>query len=79
MAKNREAELEGVVNRTYDGMDIPEIRAVVEAASKAMAPFIAEFDRLFAEHYPAEFARAKAGHHHHARRHPRGCAQAGAA
>ena len=42
-------------------MDIPEIRAVVEAASKAMAPFIAEFDRLFAEHYPAEFARAKLG------------------
>jgi len=59
--KNREAELEAVVNRTYDGMDIPEIRAVVEAASKAMAPFIAEFDRLFAEHYPAEFARAKLG------------------
>src|SRR6202030_1492197 len=50
-----------VVNRVYDGMDIPEIRALVEAASKAMAPYIAEFDRLFAEHYPAEFARAKLG------------------
>jgi hypothetical protein len=59
--KNREAELEAVVNRTYDGMDIPEIRAVVEAASKAMAPYIAEFDRLFAEHYPAEFAKAALG------------------
>jgi hypothetical protein len=59
--KNREAELEAVVNRTYNGMDIPEIRAVVEAASKAMAPYIAEFDRLFAEHYPAEFAKAALG------------------
>jgi hypothetical protein len=57
--KNREAELEAVVNRTYDGMDVPEIRAVVESASKAMAPYIAEFDRLFTEHYPAEFAKAK--------------------
>jgi hypothetical protein len=59
--KNREAELEAVVNRVYDGMDIPEIRALVEAVSKAMAPYIAEFDRLFAEHYPAEFAKAKLG------------------
>ncbi len=59
--KNREAELEAVVNRTYDGMDIPEIRALVEAASKAMAPYIVEFDRLFAEHYPAEFAKATLG------------------
>ncbi len=59
--KNREAELEAVVNRTYDGMDIPEIRAVVEAASNAMAPYIAEFDRVFAEHYPAEFTKATLG------------------
>jgi hypothetical protein len=57
--KNREAELEAVVNRTYYGMDIPEIRAVVEAASKAMAPYIAEFDRWFIERYPAEFAKAQ--------------------
>jgi hypothetical protein len=56
--KNREAELEAVVNRSYDGMDIPEIRKVVEEASKAMAPYIAEYDRLYAEHYPAEFATA---------------------
>ncbi len=45
--KNREAELEAVVNREYSGMDIPEIREVVEAASKAMQPYIAEFNRLF--------------------------------
>jgi hypothetical protein len=59
--KNREAELEAVVNRDYDGMDIPEIRAVVEQAAAAMAPFIAEFDRLFVLHYPAEFAKATLG------------------
>lgn len=56
--KTREAELEAVVNRSYDGMDIPEIRDLVTRASEVVAPFIAEFNRLFAEHYPAEFARA---------------------
>jgi hypothetical protein len=59
--KNREAELEAVVNRTYDGMDIREIAALVAEVSKVMAPYIAEFDRLFAEHYPAEFAKATLG------------------
>jgi hypothetical protein len=58
-AKTREAELEAVVNRTYDGMDIPEIAALVAKASEVMVPYIAEFDRLFTEHYPAEFAKAK--------------------
>src|ERR1700757_3351048 len=56
--KTREAELEAVVNRTYDGMDIPEIAALVAKLSEIAAPYIAEFDRLFAEHYPAEFAKA---------------------
>jgi hypothetical protein len=58
-AKTREAELEAVVNRTYDGMDIPEIAALVAMASEVMGPYIADFDRLFAEHYPAEFAKAE--------------------
>jgi hypothetical protein len=57
--KAREAELEAVVNRSYDGMDVPEIAALVAKASEAMAPFITEFDRLFTEHYPAEFAKAR--------------------
>jgi hypothetical protein len=56
--KTREAELEAVVNRTYDGMDIPAIAALVVELSKVAAPYIAEFDRLFAEAYPAEFAKA---------------------
>ena len=50
-----------MVNRSYDGMDIPEIRALVTEASAVMAPFIAKFDRLFAQHYPAEFAKARLG------------------
>jgi hypothetical protein len=58
-AKTREAELEAVVNRTYDGMHIPEIAALVAKASEAVAPFIREFDRIFAEHYPADFAKAR--------------------
>jgi hypothetical protein len=56
--KNREAELEAVVNRSYDGMDIPECRAAVEELSALAAPFIKRFDKAFAEHYPAEFAKA---------------------
>jgi hypothetical protein len=59
--KNREAELEAVVNRTYDGMDISAIAALVAELSKVAAPYIAEFDRLFAEAYPAEFAKARLG------------------
>ena len=50
-----------MVNRTYNGMDVPEIAALVAKASEVMAPYIAEFDRLFAEHYPAEFAKATLG------------------
>ena len=49
------------MNRTYDGMDIPEIAVLVAKASEVMAPYIAEFDRLFTEHYPAEFAKAQLG------------------
>jgi hypothetical protein len=57
--KTREAELEAVVNRTYDGMDIPEIATLVSKLSELAAPYIAEYNRLFAEHYPAEFAKAR--------------------
>jgi len=56
--KTREAELEAIVNREYSGMDIPEIRGLVAELSELAAPFIEKFDRLFAEHYPAEFAKA---------------------
>ena len=59
--KTREAELEAVVNRSYDGMDIPAIAALVTELSKLAAPYIAEFDRLFAAAYPAEFAKATLG------------------
>jgi hypothetical protein len=57
--KTREAELEAVVNRSYDGMEIPEIRELVAKAAEVVRPFIEEFDRLAAEHYPAEFARPR--------------------
>jgi hypothetical protein len=56
-----EAELEAVVNRSYDGMDIPGCRAAFEQLQSVAAPYIAEFDRCFAEVYPAEFARASLG------------------
>jgi hypothetical protein len=59
--KNREAELEAVVNRTYDGMEIPAMRELVAKFSELAAPYIAEFDRVAAEHYPAQFARPKLG------------------
>jgi hypothetical protein len=59
--KEREAELEAVVNRSYDGMEFPEVRAVVAKASEVMRPLIAEFDRLVAERYPAQFARPTLG------------------
>src|SRR5262249_17466564 len=36
--KMREAELEAVVNRSYDGMEYPEIRGLVAKASEVMAP-----------------------------------------
>jgi hypothetical protein len=59
--KEREAELEAVVNRTYDGMEIPELRDLVNQASTVVAPIIAEFDRSAAQHYPAEFSRPRLG------------------
>ena len=59
--KTREAELEAVVNRTYDGMEVAEIRALVEELSRVAAPFIARFNELVAEHYPAEFSRPTLG------------------
>ena len=59
--KNREAELEAVLGRSYDGMDVPGIPELLAELHRVMAPYIAEFDRLFAAAYPAEFARAKIG------------------
>lgn len=53
----REAELEAVVNRDYDPMEVPGVREIVAAAANALAPFIAAFDRRCADHYPAEFSR----------------------
>ena len=53
--KNREAELEAVVNRSYDGMEFPDVRALIDKASEVMRPIIEELNRLIAEHYPAEF------------------------
>jgi hypothetical protein len=59
--KNREAELEAVVNRIYDGMEIPAVRELIGKLSDVARPFIEEFDRLVAEHYPAKFARPRLG------------------
>ena len=56
---NREAELEAVIERYYDGMDVPGIAELIAKLSELAAPYIAEFDRLFTEHYPAEFAKAR--------------------
>lgn len=59
--KAREAELEAVVNRAYDGLDVPGIAELIAKLSEVAAPYIAEFDRLFGEAYPAEFAKATLG------------------
>jgi hypothetical protein len=59
--KTREAELEAVVNRSYDAMEVPGVRELIGKLSDVARPFIEEFDRLVAEHYPAEFARPSLG------------------
>jgi hypothetical protein len=59
--KTREAELEAVLGRTYDGMDVPGIPELLAELHKVMAPYIAEFDRLFTAAHPAEFAKASIG------------------
>jgi hypothetical protein len=59
--KTREAELEAVLGRSYDGMDVPGIPEIIAEASRLMAPLIAEFDRLYTAAYPAEFAKATLG------------------
>jgi hypothetical protein len=61
--KTREAELEAVVGRNYDGMDVPGIPELLSKLHTVMAPFIAEFDRLYTTQYPAEFAKASIGLH----------------
>ena len=57
--KQREAELEAVVNKTYDGMENPKIRALVDRLNALAAPVIEEFNQLVAEEYPAEFSRPR--------------------
>jgi hypothetical protein len=57
--KNREAELEAVVNRSYDAMEVPGVPELLGKLSEVTRPIIEEFDRLVAEHYPAEFARPR--------------------
>ena len=57
----REAELEAVINRSYDGMDVPGIPELLAEAHVALAPYIEKFDRLFTAAYPAEFAKASIG------------------
>jgi hypothetical protein len=59
--KTREAELEAVLGRTYDGMDVPGIPELLANLQEMMAPYIAEFDRLYTAAYPAEFAKASIG------------------
>src|SRR6185312_3609620 len=59
--KTREAELEAVLGRTYDGMDVPGIPELVAKMQQMLAPLIAEFNRLYAAAYPAEFANARIG------------------
>lgn len=54
----REAELEAVLGRSYDGMDVPGIPELLAKAQAAVAPYIEEYNRLFVGAYPAEFARA---------------------
>ena len=57
--KTREAELEAVVNKVYDAMEIPEVAALIGKLTDVVRPFIEEFDRLIEEAYPAEFSRPK--------------------
>ncbi len=59
--KTREAELEAVLGRMYDGMDVPGIPELLSELQKVMASYIAEFDRLYTAAYPAEFAKASIG------------------
>jgi hypothetical protein len=57
----REAELEAVLGRAYDGMDVPGIPEVIAEASRLMAPLIQKFSDLYAAAYPAAFAQARLG------------------
>jgi hypothetical protein len=55
--KEREAELEAVVKRSYDGSEHPQLVAIVEQFRKMAVPIQAEYDRVCTEVYPAEFFR----------------------
>jgi hypothetical protein len=55
----RLAEVEDVVDKTYDGMENPKIRALYERLITLAAPLVEEFNQLVAEEYPAEFSRPR--------------------
>src|SRR3954454_18152870 len=57
----RKAELEAVVNRFYDGMDIPGIPELLAELHVVMTRYIEKFDHLFTAAYPAELAKAGIG------------------
>ncbi len=58
---DREAELEAVVNRSYDGSDVPGIPERVAKAQAMVEPIFEEIRALFREAYPAEFAQMEIG------------------
>jgi hypothetical protein len=58
---DREAELEAVVNRSYDGSDVPGIPERVAKAQAMVEPIFEEIRSLFREAYPAEFAQMEIG------------------
>jgi hypothetical protein len=55
--RNREAELEAVVNKEYDAMDVPGVPELLAELSRITEPYFARFDALVTEAYPAEFSR----------------------
>jgi hypothetical protein len=59
--KTREAELEAIVGRLYDGLDLPGMQKLMNKIYEVTAPLFAEFDRNFAAGYPAEFRKATIG------------------
>jgi hypothetical protein len=74
---DREAELEAVVNRSYDGSDVPGIPERVAKAQALVEPIFDEIRALFQAAFPAESNGD--WHCHHTRRHTSGPPPAGAA
>jgi hypothetical protein len=55
--KVREAELEAVVNKEYDALDVHGVPELLAELSRITAPLFERFDALIADAYPAEFSR----------------------